>query len=111
LTPPYLLNADGTAATRPSITSAPATASLGGTLAVNTAAPVMSFALVRSSSVTHTVNNDQRRVPLAIQATSGPAAYTLSIPSDPGVVLPGYYMLFALDARGVPSVSATVRIN
>jgi galactose oxidase len=111
LTPPYLLNADGTAATRPSITSAPATGSLGGALAVTTAAPVMSFALVRSSSVTHTVNNDQRRVPLAIQATSGPAAYTLSIPSDPGVVLPGYYMLFALDARGVPSVSATVRIN
>jgi hypothetical protein len=26
-------------------------------------------------------------------------------------VLPGYYMLFALTAQGVPSVAATVRIN
>ena len=111
LTPPYLLNADGSTATRPSITSAPSTASLGGTMAVNTNTPVMSFVLMRLSSVTHTVSNDQRRVPLQIQSTSGASSYTLSVPSDPGMVLPGYYMLFALNAQGVPSVSATVRVN
>jgi galactose oxidase len=111
LTPPYLLNPDGSLAARPSITSAPATGALGGTLAVTTDTPVMSFSLVRLSSVTHSLNNDQRRVPLAIQATSVATSYTLSVPSDPGVVLPGYYLLFALDARGVPSVAATLRIN
>jgi galactose oxidase len=111
LTPPYLLNADGSAATRPSITSVPSTASIGGTLAVTTSTPVMSFALVRLSSVTHTVNNDQRRVPLTIQSTTGTSSYTLSIPNDAGTVLPGYYMLFAMDPKGVPSVAATVRIN
>jgi hypothetical protein len=110
LTPPYLLNANGTAATRPVIVTAGASASPGGTLSVTTGSAVTSFALMRLSAVTHTVNNDQRRIPLTIQSTSGSAAYVLAIPSDPGVVLPGYYMLFALNASGVPSVSTTVQI-
>jgi galactose oxidase len=111
LTPPYLLNADGSAAARPSITSAPTTAALGSTISVATSTPVMSFTLMRLSSTTHTVNNDQRRIRLAIQSTSGTTSYNLAIPSDPGIVLPGYYMLFALSANGVPSVAATLRIN
>jgi galactose oxidase len=76
---------------------------------------VTSFALMRLSAVTHTVNNDQRRIPLTIASSnvtgSGPDSYVLSIPSDPGVVLPGYYMLFALNAAGVPSVSTTVNLQ
>jgi galactose oxidase-like protein/ricin-type beta-trefoil lectin protein/Kelch motif protein len=110
LTPPYLLNANGTAATRPVISSAPATGVLGGTLSVTTASPVVSFVLMRLSSVTHTLNNDQRRIPLQIQSTSG-NTYTLPISSNPGIVLPGYYWLFALNAQGVPSVGAVVLIS
>ena len=111
LSPPYLFNPDGSAATRPVISTAPTTASLGGTVDVTTTAPVVSFAIMRLSSVTHTVSNDQRRIPLAISATSGTNSYTLAVPADSGVVLPGYYMLFALNASGVPSVSTTLRIN
>lgn len=92
------------------ITNAPATAKLGATIAVSTQGPVASFVLMRLSSVTHTTNNDQRRIPLAI-ASSGGTSYQLAIPADPGVVLPGYYMLFALNAQGVPSVSASIRIS
>jgi galactose oxidase len=110
LTPPYLLNANGTAATRPIISSAPTTAVLGGTVAVTTSSPVVSFVLMRLSSVTHTVNNDQRRIPLQMQSTNG-TSYTLSIPSNAGIVLPGYYWLFALNAQGVPSVAATILIS
>jgi galactose oxidase len=114
LTPPYLLNADGSAATRPVINSAPASVTLGSTLSVTTAGPVTSFALMRLSATTHTVNNDQRRIPLTIAQTtggSGSQTYTLAMPSaDPGVVLPGYYMLFALNSSGVPSVSATLQV-
>ncbi len=114
LTPPYLLNADGSAATRPVITAAPLSVTLGSTLSVSTAGPVTSFALMRLSATTHTVNNDQRRIPLTITATAtrqGSQVYTLAMPSaDPGVVLPGYYMLFALNSSGVPSVSATVQV-
>ncbi|WP_323122061.1 RICIN domain-containing protein [Burkholderia alba] len=110
LTPPYLLNADGTAAARPVIQSAPATASRGASIGVSTQSPVASFVLMRLASVTHTTNNDQRRIPLAM-TSSGGASYQLAIPSDPGVVLPGYYMLFALNAQGVPSVSASIQIQ
>jgi len=117
LTPPYLLNADSSAATRPVITTATSTATLGAatTLSASTTGPVTSFVLMRLSATTHTVNNDQRRIPLSITKTAagakGAETYTLALPSsDPGVVLPGYYMLFALNASGVPSVSTTVQI-
>jgi galactose oxidase len=110
LTPPYLLNADGSAATRPVITASTSSASPGGTLSVTTGGPVSAFALMRLSATTHTVNNDQRRVPLTIQSGAGTTSYLLNLPSDPGVILPGYYMLFALDAHGVPSLSASVQV-
>ena len=115
LTPPYLLNADGTPAVRPQITSAPGSAKLGSMIQVNTQTPVTSFALMRLSATTHTVNNDQRRIPLVpikSQTAGGSnVTYSLSIPSDSGVVLPGYYMLFALNAQGVPGVSTIIAIN
>jgi|GEM_PF-712894 len=110
LTPPYLLNVNGTAATRPTIVSATTSASPGGTLSVTTGGPVSSFVLMRLSATTHTVNNDQRRIPLTVQTTYGAQSYTLALPADPGVLLPGYYMLFVLNSSGVPSVSTTVQI-
>ncbi|WP_203703584.1 discoidin domain-containing protein, partial [Asanoa iriomotensis] len=109
-TPPYLLNADGSARTRPTITAAPATARPGTSISVTTGAAVPRFALVRTSAVTHTVNTDQRRIPLTPTAVSG-TTHTLSIPADRGVVLPGDYLLFALDAAGTPSVAKFIRIN
>lgn len=110
LTPPYLLNADGSAATRPSLTSVPATAQLGTAIVVSATKGMSAFALMRSSSVTHSLNNEQRRIPLTF--TVGTAGeYQLTIPGDPGVVVPGYYMLFALNAKGVPSVSHTLLVQ
>jgi galactose oxidase len=109
-TPPYLLNANGTAATRPVISSAPTTAALGTNIAVTTAGPVQSFVMMRLSSTTHTVNNDQRRIPLTPVSSSG-NTYTLSIPSNSGIALQGYYWIFALNAQGVPSVGSTILIN
>jgi galactose oxidase len=115
LTPPYLLNADGSLAARPVIQSAPTRAQLGSTIQVNTQQPVVSFALVRLSAVTHSVNNDQRRIPLYISGVTPGAAgsmtYSLPIPADSGVVLPGYYMLFAFNTQGVPSVASMIAIN
>ncbi|EDZ97950.1 Galactose oxidase [Burkholderia sp. H160] len=110
LTPPYLLNADGSPASRPSILSAPANASLGSSISVSTDRDVSAFALMRLSSVTHALNNEQRRIPLRFSASQADQ-YVLQIPGDSGVAVPGYYMLFALDANGVPSVSTTIRIH
>lgn len=110
LTPPYLLAADGSLASRPTITSAPKTATLGRSITALTDRAVGSFALVRIGSSTHTVDNDQRRVPLKIAATKG-TEYSLALPADPGIVTPGNWMLFALDSNGVPSVAKVIRIR
>ncbi|MFD8411554.1 discoidin domain-containing protein [Streptomyces sp. NPDC059650] len=104
-TPPYLLAADGTPKPRPVITGGvPPRAAPGASLTVSTQGQVASFVLMRSAAATHSTDNDQRRVPLAATA-AGNGTYTVSIPSDTGVVLPGTYMLFALDAQGVPSIA------
>jgi YVTN family beta-propeller protein len=108
-TPDYLLDKAGRPLPRPSILSAPAQAAYGTRVAVTTDAAVTAFSLVRLSATTHTVNNDQRRVPLEVVAT-GTNQYQLTLPTNPGIALPGYYMLFALDAAGVPSVARTVRL-
>ncbi len=110
LSPHYLFNADGTPATRPVITAAPASATHGTSIGVSTNATIASFSIVRLSSTTHAVNNDQRRIPLTFTAGAG-NTYQLAIPSNPGVVLPGYYMLFAMNADGVPSISRSIQIT
>ena len=110
LSPPYLFDAQGKPASRPRIVQAPTRAGLGGSLSVSTDRTVTSFSLVRLSAVTHSTNNDQRRVPLTI-AGSSDLTYRLTLPADPGILLPGTWMLFAMDANGVPSTAEVVRIQ
>lgn len=109
-TPPYLLNADGSARTRPTIVTAPTTAAAGSSIAVTTGAQITKFSLMRMSTVTHTVNTDQRRIPLTATAVSGNTA-SLTLPADRGVLVPGSYLLFAVDGNGVPSVAPTIKIS
>jgi hypothetical protein len=108
--PPYLFNADGTPATQPNITSAPTSAIDGQTISVTTDSPVSSFSMVRYGESTHSSDNDQRNVPLPIVSSSGDT-YQLAIPTDPGIALPGPYMLFAINSQGTPSVSSTIMIS
>ncbi|KAI0147680.1 hypothetical protein GGR57DRAFT_515678 [Xylariaceae sp. FL1272] len=114
--PPYLFNSDGSAATRPVISSVSSVRlSPGSSFTVTTTGDISSFSLIRYGSVTHTINTDQRRVPCQVTATTGSAASgsvvnTIALPTDPGVLVPGYWMLFAIDAAGVPSVATTVQI-
>jgi galactose oxidase len=109
-TPPYLLNPDGSARTRPAIVTAPAAAAAGKIIKVTTGAPVTKFSLMRMSTVTHSVNTDQRRIPLTATSVSGNTA-SLRLPADRGVLVPGTYLLFAMDGNGVPSVASTIRIS
>jgi galactose oxidase len=109
-TPPYLLNSDGSLRARPSITAAPPSAKNGTSITVTTNSAVSRFALVRMGSTTHSIDTDQRRVPLAITAQSA-NTYTLAIPQDTGIALPGNYYLFALTASGTPSVASLINIR
>lgn len=108
--PPYLFNPDGSMARRPVINAAPTLASAGSSIPVTTDSAVSSFALLRLSSVTHSTNNEQRRVPVTF-STVGANSYSLALPADRGVLVPGYYMLFALNASGVPSVARILRVS
>jgi galactose oxidase len=109
-TPPYLLDAAGNPRPRPTISSAPSSAVRGDTISVTTGSPVSSFSLVRMASVTHSINNDQRRVALTPVST-GTNSYALSLPAAAGVLVPGPYLLFALDGKGTPSVASTVYVR
>ncbi|KAF2128511.1 carbohydrate-binding module family 32 [Dothidotthia symphoricarpi CBS 119687] len=107
--PPYLLNADGTRRTRPVISTVASTVNLGAKLSITTDTAVTSFSLIRFGSATHTVNTDQRRIPLTPSGTG--TSYTVTVPADPGVALPGYWLLFAMNSAGTPSVGQVVKLT
>lgn len=68
------------------------------------------FAILRTGAVTHTTNNDQRRIPLSVTGDDGSGSFTMTVPSNSNVVLPGTYFLFALNMDGVPSMGKTVYV-
>lgn len=108
--PAYLFNNDGTTATQPVIKSAtPKSVKAGASISVTTDVQISGFSLMRFGSSTHTVDTDQRRIPLIPTGTF--PNYVLQVPSDTGVALPGYWMLFALNEKGVPSVATLVNIS
>lgn len=109
--PPYLFNPDGSAAARLVISALSATsARVGGQLRITTSTASPKIVLVRIGSVTHSVNSDQRRIPLTAVTRSG-TEYTSTLPNDSGVLTPGPYYLFALNAAGVPSIARTVKVT
>jgi hypothetical protein len=108
--PDYLFQSGGAAAVRPTINTAPTQFGYNTTISVTTNSAVGSFALIRMGAATHSVNNDQRRVPLTIASSSG-TTYTVSTPANAGLATPGYYMLFAIDASNVPSVARIVQVH
>ena len=77
---------------------------------VQTNADISAFALVRLSAVTHTAANDQRRIPLSFTSGLG-HQYTLSVPGNAGVAVPGYYLLFVITPYGTPSVGQMIKIG
>jgi galactose oxidase len=109
--PPYLFTSSGGKATRPVINSVSATSVvIGHTITVNTNSAVTSFSIIRMGTATHTVDTDQRRIPLTPTSSNG-NSYVLTIPSDAGIALPGYWMVFVMNSAGVPSVSKTIKIT
>ena len=112
-TPPYLFKDDGSGelAPRPTITSAPARSPTAPAFPIDTpdAAAIRKVALVRLGAVTHSVNMEQRYVPLTY--TAGAGALTATAPANANIAPPGVYMLFIIDANGVPSVAKMVNVG
>jgi Domain of unknown function (DUF1929)/Abnormal spindle-like microcephaly-assoc'd, ASPM-SPD-2-Hydin len=104
--PPYLYNADGTLATRPIIVSTDmSTYDPGETLnaTVGPTDEIARLTLVRTGSATHANDADQRFIELGF--TQAGQTVTTTLPSDTSVLIPGYYLLFAINTAGVPSVA------
>ena len=112
-TPPYLFKQDGSGelAARPTITAAPNEAAYAAPFEISTpdASTISKVGLVRLGAVTHSVDMEQRYVPLSF--TRGSGTLTATAPRDANVAPPGMYMLFAIDANGVPSEARMVTLK
>jgi hypothetical protein len=104
--PPYLFEG-----ARPRVTGAPRAVRYGARLPIEVADPaaVAKVVLMRPGAVTHAVDMEQRSVELARRP--GEAGVVVTSPPDPSVAPPGWYMLFALDARGVPSEARWIQLD
>jgi hypothetical protein len=104
--PPYLFKG-----ARPKISSAPATLGYGQAFTIGTpdAARIKRVALVRAAAVTHSDNFDQRYVDCTFSAAGGKLHATA--PPDGNHAPPGWYMLFLINAAGVPSMAHWVRVG
>ena len=112
-TPPYLFKPDGSGqlADRPVIDAAPTVANYGLPFQIDTAqaGSISKVALVRLGAVTHSVNMDQRYVPLSFSAGAG--SLTATAPANANIAPPGVYMLFVVGNDGVPSVAKMVTVT
>jgi hypothetical protein len=122
--PPYLFNADGTAAARPVIVTidgaAPTQASAptvhhGATFQIETpeAGDIAKVVLLRPMACTHNTDTEQRLLTCTFARTG---ASTLSAVAPDGghphAIAPrGYYLLFILNAAGVPSEGKFIHLH
>ncbi|MEU5093365.1 galactose oxidase early set domain-containing protein [Streptomyces sp. NPDC020996] len=104
-TPPYLLKG-----TRPAITSVIDTEwNYGDTQRITVDRPIAKAELIRPAAVTHSSDPNQRFVDLPLSVDGNNV--DLNVTSNPNLAPPGWYMLFAVDANGVPSVAKWVHLQ
>jgi hypothetical protein len=110
--PPYLFRRDGSGepAERPAILEAPDRLRYGEPFAVRAAGAVGRVTLLRTGSVTHSLDAENRFLELPF-ARAGAGEVAVTPPARPELAPPGHYMLFVLDETGVPSVARIVRLG
>jgi hypothetical protein len=106
--PPYFFNADGSLATRPSLTATPATITYGQTFKATTNGNIASVVLIRESAATHAFDMSQRLIGLnfAVNGTT----MGIAAPPNSTIAPAGPYLLFVVDKNGVPSVGQMVMV-
>ena len=104
--PPYLFKG-----ARPTITAAPSQASYGQSFFVATpdGATITKAALIPQPVVTHAKNAASGYIPLTFSQTAG--GLTVTAPPNGNIAPPGKFMLFLVNANGVPSVASWVTIS
>ena len=104
--PPYLFRGP-----RPQITSAPAQCTYGQSIRIQSpqSANIRWASLVRNCGTTHSYDTNQRLGDLDITSRAA-GAVTATVPPNPNLTPPGWYMLFLVDNNGVPSVASWIRV-
>jgi hypothetical protein len=112
-TPPSLFNPNGTLATRPtySMGSTDLGYSQAFTVQSPDAADISRVTLVRLSAVTHAFNETQQLNTLSFTRDPGNQSLTVTTPPNGNHAPPGPYMLFLINAHGVPSVAQIVSLR
>ncbi len=109
--PPYLYNAAGALAARPGIAAAPTQIEIGETFPVDyaNAASISRVTLIKSASVTHSFNMEQRFAELTFNTVGN--RLMVQAPTQASQATPGYYMLFVIDNNGVPSKARILKVG
>ncbi|WBO64162.1 galactose oxidase-like domain-containing protein [Streptomyces camelliae] len=104
-TPSYLFKGP-----RPTITSVISQEwKYGDTQRITVDRPIAKAELIRPAAVTHSSDPNQRFVDLPLSVDGNNV--DLNVTNNPNVAPPGWYMLFAVDANGVPSVAQWVHLT
>ncbi|MFF3559041.1 galactose oxidase-like domain-containing protein [Streptomyces sp. NPDC002574] len=105
-TPPYLYRDS-----KPSLGEGPRTVERGGSMSFPTqyADHIDNARLIRPSAVTHATDTEQRSIALDIERGKG--SVRLTVPQDPSLVPPGWYMVVVTDEEGTPSVARWVKVS
>jgi streptogramin lyase len=105
--PPYLFRGP-----RPCIERVPHSVTLGASFTVHipNASDIKWLSLIRPMATTHSYDSDQRLVDIPFRR-SGTCHLNAHMPDNPNLVPPGYYMLFAVDHRGVPSIAKWIHVT
>ncbi len=110
--PPYLFRG-----ARPVISAAPSLVHHGQAFTIESpdAAAIAKVVLVRPMAVTHETDNQQRVLEMSsMRDAANPTHLTMTAPhgGHPHSLAPqGYYMLFAINHRGVPSVASWIYLH
>jgi hypothetical protein len=104
--PSYLFNGP-----RPTITSAPSSATYGSTISVATpdASSISAVNLVSLGTDTHQIDMNQHFVPLSF--TAGNGTLNVTLPASAADAPPDHYMLFILNSSGTPSIARIISLN
>ena len=104
--PPYLFQGP-----RPAIQNAPKVMRLGDSykIKVKQSADISYLRLMRPDNPTHVTDVNERSIGIGFKR-AGDGYLEITIPSNDNLVPPSYYLLFAINKKGVPSAGYWVRV-
>jgi hypothetical protein len=109
--PPYFFTSSGAFAPRPTIMSSPGSITYGQKFEVDVqpTAGIQRVTFIKTASVTHSCNFEQRFMELSFTAAAG--VLSVKAPSSRALATPGNYLLFVINSQGVPSVANIVALG